>query len=262
MFDNTVPDDGSLWSQLRRLFSGSTQPASQVPQPAPPSTYTGPGVDPSLYRGVVGPTSMAGGNWAGSAAPASVRVAPPSAFTAANPQQQALWQQASTPEGYAALAARLARAAPGAVAATASPTPAPAPTLAPATRPSAPPYYPTGGLLAQATPMATPPWAQPPVVTGPGSPMPPAGGSQGWAGYQGRPGTQSGSAVMPSPPAQAPPPPGASQTISLSAATIAALKAGGMSDADIARVQGAPSVATQPPGGPYTPSWWQRLFGY
>ncbi|HEY1431803.1 MAG TPA: hypothetical protein VGF39_09275, partial [Stellaceae bacterium] len=239
---------------LRRLFSGSTSP-QRPPDTAPASTYTGPEVDPSLYRGVVGPTSMAGGNWAGSAAPASVRVAPPSAFTAANPQQQALWQQASTPEGYAALAARLARAAPGAVAATTPTTPAAttATTPAPAIRPSAPPYYPVGGSLAQATPMAIPPWQQAPTITGPGTQMPPAGGSQGWAGYQGRPGTQSGLAGMP---------PAAAQAAPLSAPTIAALKAGGMSDADIARVQGAPSVATQPPGGPYTPSWWQRLFGY
>lgn len=116
--------------------------------------------------------------WGGmSGIPASMLVAPPSMYTAGNPQPQAAWQQASTPEGYAAALAA-ARGAPAA--ATPSVLQPPAAAMMP------PPPKPM----------------PPPVITGPGTTtplawMPRAGGSQGWAGIQGLPGVQSDVRVQP-----------------------------------------------------------------
>jgi hypothetical protein len=45
--------------------------------------------------------------WGAVGAPASSAAMPPSAFTAGSPAERALWNQASTPQGYAQLAAAL-----------------------------------------------------------------------------------------------------------------------------------------------------------
>jgi hypothetical protein len=112
-------------------------------------------------------------NWADvPGAPASMAVAPPSAFTASSPAEQARWNAVSTPQGYEAAVRALAGMGTSSPAARVTEDPARSvPTVIPRTGPG------PGG---------------PPVITGPGSPMPPAGGSLGWAGVPGAPGSPSG----------------------------------------------------------------------
>jgi hypothetical protein len=108
-------------------------------------------------------------------APPSMRYAPPSMFgpKATSPEQQALYERVSTPQGYEAAVRQLAGAGTSNPAAAVREDPARSvPTALP----------PTGG----------PGPGPPPVITGPGNVMPPAGGSQGWAGVQGAPGGPSG----------------------------------------------------------------------
>ena len=113
--------------------------------------------------------------WSATGAPASLAAAPPSAFTAANPAQQALWAQASTPQGYAQLAAQAAA------------------------RPAAPPGHRIARVREEGQDFS----GGGGPSTGSGQAMPPAGGALGWGGTPGLPGTQAGPAVTPAPMPQA-----------------------------------------------------------
>jgi hypothetical protein len=112
----SLPDDAPLPNQPGLVYSGSST------APRPPG---GPGVPHPPAGGGVGPgdaPSWAGGDWgkldgrADGGPPPSMAEAPPSVYAAAaaDPAQRALWEKASTPQGYA----ELARAAQG-------PTPGP-----------------------------------------------------------------------------------------------------------------------------------------
>jgi hypothetical protein len=164
-------------------FAGTGAPAQLTPldydkapgaRPGPPAEAAGPsaaGAPPGL-RPTAGPLPT---NWADvPGAPASMAVAPPSAFTASSPAEQARWNAVSTPQGYEAAVRALAGMGTSSPAAGVTEDPARSvPTVIPRTGPG------PGG---------------PPVITGPGSPPPPEGGWRGWAGVQGRPGSPSGPA--------------------------------------------------------------------
>jgi hypothetical protein len=127
---------------------------------------------PQGLRPTAGPLPT---NWADvPGAPASMAVAPPSAFTASSPAEQARWNAVSTPQGYEAAVRALAGMGTSSPAAGVTEDPGRSvPTVIPRTGPG------PGG---------------PPVITGPGSPPPPEGGWRGWAGVPGRPGSPSGPA--------------------------------------------------------------------
>jgi hypothetical protein len=144
-----------------------TPPLSQ-PQAAGPLAAGA----PQGLRPTAGPLPT---NWADvPGAPASMAVAPPSAFTASSPAEQARWNAVSTPQGYEAAVRALAGMG----------------TSSPASRVTEDP----GRSVPTVIPRTGPGPGGPPVITGPGSPMPPAGGSQGWAGVPGAPGSPSGPA--------------------------------------------------------------------
>jgi hypothetical protein len=144
---------------------------SDVPLYTPPAAA-------AAGAGSAGPQPTTWANVPG--APASMAVAPPSAFTASSPEEQARWNAVSTPQGYAAALRELANAS--------------APTTAPVTpvsrRALPPPAVTTAGPG--------------PIITGPGTVMPPMGGALGWAGTPGLPGTPSGPAVAGPGPGSAP----------------------------------------------------------
>lgn len=187
-------DSSSLWGWLSSLFNprnnqsfqpgwdrqpagtGSARPPDFYNPQTDPVTgarYRAPGWNmPSSAGSTVAPTTSANmtpeqvrtaaglPTWGGmSGVPASMLVAPPSMYTAANPQQQAAWQQASTPEGYAAALGQ-----------------APPPGAAP---PAVTPMARTPAAMMPPPPKPMPP----PVIEGPRNIMPPAGGSTGWGGY-------------------------------------------------------------------------------
>jgi hypothetical protein len=127
---------------------------------------------PQGLRPTAGPLPA---NWADvPGAPASMSVAPPSAFTASSPAEQARWNAVSTPQGYEAAVRALAGMGTSSPASRVTEDPGRSvPTVIPRTGPS------PGG---------------PPVITGPGSPPPPEGGWRGWAGVPGAAGSPSGPA--------------------------------------------------------------------
>jgi hypothetical protein len=148
---------------------------------------TYPGGVPTASRppsGAAGPPMP----WSAVGGPISNQLAPPSLYTASSPQQQA-WDLSSTPVGYALMRQLAGNPAPG------------SPMFPGGGTPSAPPpgTAPVTPVSRQALP---PPGAAPgpgpaPIITGPGNVMPPAGGSQGWVGVQGAPGSPSGPAAGP-----------------------------------------------------------------
>jgi hypothetical protein len=144
------------------------QPRMPQPEAAGPSAAGA----PQGLRPTAGPLPT---NWADvPGAPASMAVAPPSAFTASSPAEQARWNAVSTPQGYEAAVRALAGMGTSSPAARVTEDPGRSvPTVIPPTGPG------PGG---------------PPVITGPGSPPPPEGGWRGWAGVPGRPGSPSGPA--------------------------------------------------------------------
>jgi hypothetical protein len=162
-------DQGNLRYQDRPV-----PPAGWQDRPVPPAEAAGPSAAgaPQGLRPTTGPLPT---NWADvPGAPASMAVAPPSAFTASSPAEQARWNAVSTPQGYEAAVRALAGMGTSSPAARVTEDPGRSvPTVIPRTGPGPGPA---------------------PVITGPGSPMPPAGGSQGWAGVQGPPGSPSGPA--------------------------------------------------------------------
>jgi hypothetical protein len=92
------------------LAGGAAPSTAQLGPPAgsqPAAGPLAPGAPPSLQP-TAGPLPT---NWADvPGAPASMRYAPPSAFTASSPEKQARWNAVSTPQGYEAAVRALAGA--------------------------------------------------------------------------------------------------------------------------------------------------------
>jgi hypothetical protein len=137
---NTGFDKGGAPSQGMGPIADFQMPIAPGGAPAPlmaRSTPTAPARPVQVASAGVSDVPPTGGagplpeNWAQTAAPASMAVAPPSAFTASSPEEQARWTQASTPAGYATLAAAARGSAPTAPAAAASPAGGAAPSMGP-----------------------------------------------------------------------------------------------------------------------------------
>src|SRR5215472_12042110 len=160
---------GGIGDFISRLFGGAAPPqmaAAPAPAPAPAATPLTV-MNPQQYANLVARTPQLGpsvqppgrpafppAQWQAAGAPASMAYMPPSMFTGSSPAQQALWNQASTPQGYQAMQQAIARlagvppaggpgAAPMAPVPPPKPTPPPLGNVAPATGGSLSPFGPT-----------------------------------------------------------------------------------------------------------------------